>query len=31
MLVCKHTGRKLTGEVDRWVSMPVGTCRLLGR
>ena len=29
MLVGKHTGRKVTGEVDRWVCMLVG--RLLGR
>ena len=29
MLVCRHTDRYVTGEVDRWVSMLVG--RLLGR
>ena len=29
MLIGQHIGRKVTGEVDRWVCMLVG--RLLGR
>ena len=29
MLVGRHTGRYVTGEVDRWVCMLVG--RLLGK
>ena len=29
MLIGRHTGRQVTGDVDRWVCMLVG--RLLGR